>query len=75
MVEKRDEGDLLARLREGEDKAYEELVRRYSPRLLAVARRFLRNEEDARDAVQDAFVSAFRGISSFEGGSRLSTWL
>jgi RNA polymerase sigma-70 factor (ECF subfamily) len=40
-----------------------------------VARRILRNEEDANDAVQDAFLSAFEGIGRFQGQSRLSTWL
>jgi RNA polymerase sigma-70 factor (ECF subfamily) len=70
-----DEAALTARLRAGDDDAFEELVRRMTPRLLAVAQRFLPTEEDARDAVQEAFLSAFRGLASFEGGSRLSTWL
>src|SRR5688572_12499994 len=70
-----EEPDLLERLRSGEEGAYEELVRRYGGRLLAVARRFLPVEEDARDAVQDAFLSAFRGLASFEGQAQLSTWL
>ena len=70
-----DEGGLRARLRAGDASAYEELVRAHSPRMLAVARRFLRAEEDARDAVQDAFLSAFRAIDRFEGDARLSTWL
>lgn len=43
--------------------------------MLGVARRILHNEEDARDAVQDAFLSAFRALGSFRAGSRLSTWL
>lgn len=70
-----DEAGLLARLRDGDDAAFEELVRRQGPLLLAVARRILRNEADARDAVQEAFVSAFRALASFEGQARLSTWL
>jgi RNA polymerase sigma-70 factor (ECF subfamily) len=70
-----DEKDLLARLRAHEDAAFEELVRAYGGRMLAVARRFLRAEEDARDAVQDAFLNAFRSIERFEGNARLSTWL
>jgi RNA polymerase sigma-70 factor (ECF subfamily) len=70
-----DDSGLLARLRSREEAAYEELVRRYGGRLLAVARRFLPVEEDARDAVQDAFLSAFRSIHSFEGHAQLSTWL
>jgi len=70
-----EDSQLLAQLRAGDEHAYEELVRRHGPRLLAVARRFLPVEEDARDAVQDAFVSAFRSIDRFEGQSLLSTWL
>jgi RNA polymerase sigma-70 factor (ECF subfamily) len=66
---------LLERLRAGDEAAYEALVRTHGPRLLAVARRFLRSEEDARDAVQDAFLSAFRAVDAFQGGARLSTWL
>jgi RNA polymerase sigma-70 factor (ECF subfamily) len=70
-----DEADLLSRLRAGEDAAFEELVRANAGRLLALARRMLRSDEDARDALQDAFLQAFRGIGRFEGGARLSTWL
>jgi RNA polymerase sigma-70 factor, ECF subfamily len=69
------EQKLLERLRAREEQAYEELVRTYGGRLLAVARRFLPVEEDARDAVQDAFLSAFRSIDRFEGNAQLSTWL
>ena len=67
--------ELVARLKAGEEAAYEEAVRIYGPRLLAVARRTIRNEEDARDAVQDALLRAFRGIQSFNGQSELGTWL
>lgn len=66
---------LLPRLRAGEDSAYEAFVRMYSGRMLAVARRLLRNEDDACDAVQEAFISAFRKIDSFQGDSKLATWL
>lgn len=66
---------LLVRLRAGDDAAYEELVRCHGGRLLAVARRLLRNEEDARDAVQDGMLSVFRSLESFRGDSRLTTWL
>lgn len=44
-------------------------------RLLRVARRFLPVEEEARDAVQDAFFSAWKSIGKFQAGSSLSTWL
>jgi RNA polymerase sigma-70 factor (ECF subfamily) len=70
-----DEATLLARMRAGDEDAFEACVRAYSGRLLAIARRLLTNEEDARDAVQDTFLSAFKGIGRFEGLSRLGTWL
>jgi RNA polymerase sigma-70 factor (ECF subfamily) len=70
-----DEQDLVARLRAGDEAAFDMLVRTHAGRLLAVARRMLRAEEDARDAVQEAFLQAFRAIGRFEGGARLSTWL
>lgn len=66
---------LLARLRAGDSGAFEDLVREHGGHLLAVARRLLRQDEDARDAVQDAFLLAFRGLPAFAGRCRLSTWL
>lgn len=71
-----DEGALVTRLKQGEARAFEDLVRGYTPPMLAVCRRMLKNhEQDAQDAVQDAFVSVFRSIGAFEGTARLSTWL
>jgi RNA polymerase sigma-70 factor (ECF subfamily) len=70
-----DEAALLTGLRAQDALAYEQLVRRYCTRLLALARRILRNEEDAREAIQDAFLSAFKGIAGFDGAAQLSTWL
>lgn len=75
MSELASEQSLIAGLRAGNDDAFETLVRLYMARLLRVARRFLKNEEDARDAVQEAFISAFRSIQKFEAGAKLSTWL
>ena len=69
------EPGFLALLRAGDEGACEWLVRDHTARLLAVARRYMRDEEDARDAVQEAFIAAFRAIHGFEGGSSLSTWL
>lgn len=69
------ERPFLDRLRRNDEAAFEELVRRETPHLLAVARRMLRQEEDAQDAVQQAFLSAFRALPSFNGQCRLSTWL
>jgi RNA polymerase sigma-70 factor (ECF subfamily) len=69
------ERSLLAALRAGDDRAYERLVCEQGGRMLAVARRLLRNDEDARDCLQEAFLQAFRALPRFEGNSRLSTWL
>ncbi len=66
---------LVRRLRAGDEAAFEEVVRLHAGRLLAVVRRFLPREEDARDAVQDAFLAAFRALDQFTGSARLSTWL
>lgn len=70
-----DDALLLSRLRADDGAAFEQLVRENGPRMLALARRLLRNEEDARDAVQEAFASAVRGLPGFAGHSKLSTWL
>jgi RNA polymerase sigma-70 factor, ECF subfamily len=66
---------LLAGLRSGNQYAFEELVRRFGGRLLATARRYLRSEADACEALQDAFLCAFKSIDTFKGDSQLSTWL
>jgi RNA polymerase sigma-70 factor (ECF subfamily) len=66
---------LLERLRAGDDAAYQQLVEEQTPALLRGTRRLLRSEDEARDAVQDAFVAAFRGLPRFRGDSRLGTWL
>lgn len=70
-----DEQAILRGLRSGDHDAFEQMFRRYGGRMLAVARRFLANEDDAQDAVQDAMLSAFRALDRFEGGSQLGTWL
>ncbi len=69
------DGALLQRLRRGDDSAFEELTRRYAGRMLTVARRMLRHEEEARDAVQEAFLSAFKALDRFHGAAKVSTWL
>jgi len=69
------ENELISHLQAGDEAAYETLVRRYGGRMLSTARRFFSCEQDAADAVQDAFVSAFRAIGKFHGQSQLATWL
>src|SRR5215203_6288229 len=67
--------DLVRRLKAGDEDAYATIVRTFGGRMLAVARRFLHDEDLARDAVQDAFLSAFRAIGSFDGDAHIATWL
>ena len=68
-----DEGALVGRLRDGDSEAFETVVRKYGGRMLAAARRLVGTEEDARDAVQEAFLAAFKSIHSFAAAARLST--
>ncbi len=66
---------LVARLLAGEEAAFDELFRASGGRFLAVARRMMPREEDAQDAVQEAFLSAFKSLAGFDGRSQLTTWL
>jgi RNA polymerase sigma-70 factor (ECF subfamily) len=70
-----DDLHLIERLRARDEGAYELLVRSYGGRMMTVARRFLPHEHDAADAVQDAFIAAFKAVHSFEGNAQLWTWL
>src|SRR5688572_8076597 len=70
-----DEAALVDGIRKGDADAFESIVRAHGPRLTAVARRILRDEDLAREAVQDAFISAYRARDQFNADSRLSTWL
>jgi RNA polymerase sigma-70 factor (ECF subfamily) len=69
------ERELVERLRAGDEEAFARLVRSCGGPLLVAARRFMRNEEDARDAVQEAFMKAHRSFGQFKAGSRVSTWV
>ncbi|MCE2510593.1 MAG: sigma-70 family RNA polymerase sigma factor [Alphaproteobacteria bacterium] len=62
-------------LRNGDAASYEWLIRAHGGRMLAVARRILRNEADAQDCVQDAFMRAFQKIDSFEERASIGSWL
>ena len=70
-----DDQTMLAGLRAGDQQAFEALVRVYGGRMLVVARRFVRTDEDAQDIVQSAYLSAFRAVGQFEGHCLIGTWL
>jgi RNA polymerase sigma-70 factor (ECF subfamily) len=66
---------LVLAARNGDPHAFEILVELYQRRILAVARRFTRNREDAEDIAQQSFQKAFIHLHKFEGKSCFSTWL
>ncbi|MCS7167497.1 MAG: sigma-70 family RNA polymerase sigma factor [Gemmatales bacterium] len=70
-----DDRTLIRRCLQGRIDAFGELVRRYQDRLYNAVYRFLGNAEDARDVVQEAFLSAFRSLRYFRGGAQFFTWL
>lgn len=67
--------ELVDRIRRGEPRAMEALMRRHNRALYRTARSILRDDTEAEDAVQDAYIQAFRGIDAFRGESSVSTWL
>jgi len=66
---------LLAAAKRGDSAAFETLCAQSAPAVFHVARRMMRNNEDAEDVVQDSFQQAFIHLKSFNGDSRFSTWL
>jgi RNA polymerase sigma-70 factor (ECF subfamily) len=71
----RPDGDLVRLAQDGDTRAFDELVVRYRDRVYRLAFKILRHEEDAAEALQDAFLSAFRGLGNFKAESTFSTWL
>jgi RNA polymerase sigma-70 factor (ECF subfamily) len=69
------EGELVARAAEGDGAAFEVLMRRHNQLLFRTARSILRDDAEAEDALQDAYLRAWRALGSFRAESRLSTWL
>jgi RNA polymerase sigma-70 factor (ECF subfamily) len=67
--------DLVRVAQGGDNRAFDELVRRYQDKVYRLSYKILRNEEDAAEALQDAFLSAYRGLAKFKVESTFSTWL
>jgi RNA polymerase sigma-70 factor (ECF subfamily) len=70
-----DDRSLLTRHVNGDRDAFAELVRRHQDRLWRVALRTLGDRDDAADAVQDAFISAYRSAGTYRGDAAVTTWL
>ena len=69
------DADLASRVAARDHSAFEALMRRYNGRLFRVARSVLKDDADAEDAVQDAYLEAYKHMDQFRGDSQLSTWL
>lgn len=67
--------ELVDRTKHGQVSAFAEIIKRYQDKLLRYGRRFLKVPEDAEDAVQEAFINAYKNIAGFRSGQRLSPWL
>lgn len=69
------DAEIAARVRAGDHKAFEVLMRRYNRPLYRTARSILKDDADAEDVLQESYLLAFRRIHQFRGDAKLSTWL
>ncbi|MET0962174.1 MAG: RNA polymerase sigma factor [Noviherbaspirillum sp.] len=69
------DADILRRIAAGQRDAFEMLMRRYNRRLYRTARSIVRDDAEAEDVLQEAYLQAFRNLATFRGASSLSTWL
>jgi RNA polymerase sigma-70 factor, ECF subfamily len=74
-TEERDEAQMIAKILAGDSQLFHELIRPYERRIYVMALSFLHNEADAEDTAQEAFLKAFRNLSSFRGEAKFGTWL
>jgi RNA polymerase sigma-70 factor (ECF subfamily) len=74
-IAKDDEHLLVAAAKKGDTTAFEELVSRYEKKIFRVTMNITRNQQDAEDAMQDAFLKAYSHLKDFSGDSRFYTWL
>ena len=70
-----DDTDLIRDTLQGDPNAFGNLITKYQPRFNRLALNILKNPEEAEDAVQEAFMEAFRGLANFQHRSQFSTWL
>lgn len=66
---------LVARAKQGDTSAFEQLVRQYERQIFRVAHHITQNREDAEDVMQDAFLKSYQNLDRFQGDSRFYTWL
>lgn len=66
---------LVARARDGDPAAFEELVQKYERKVFRLAKNITNNDEDAEDVLQDTFLKAYSHLDGFQGHSKFYTWL
>ncbi len=71
----RSDEDLVQLAQAGDTRAFDVLVSRYQEKVYRLSYKILRHEDDASESLQDAFLSAFRGLKNFKAESTFSTWL
>ncbi|MEP7362339.1 MAG: sigma-70 family RNA polymerase sigma factor [Acidobacteriota bacterium] len=74
-IRQMEEAELISLACSRDEGAFQELVRRHYDRAYKQALSILRNEEDAHDEVQNAFLKIWKNLSQFQGNSKLSTWI
>src|SRR5579864_6312048 len=67
--------EVVRRVLDGETALFEIIMRRYNQRLYRIARGILRDDAEAEDVMQDAYVRAYRHLNQFAGRAKFSTWL
>jgi RNA polymerase sigma-70 factor (ECF subfamily) len=70
-----DESVLVAQAKAGDQNAFAELVHRYERKIYRLAKNITRNDEDAEDVLQDAFLKAYTHLDNFKGDSKFYTWI
>jgi RNA polymerase sigma-70 factor (ECF subfamily) len=70
-----DESALVAQAKAGDQNAFAELVHRYERKIYRLAKNITRNDEDAEDVLQDAFLKAYTHLDNFKGDSKFYTWI
>jgi RNA polymerase sigma-70 factor (ECF subfamily) len=73
--EPRDEAQIIASILAGETQLYHELIRPYERSVYMMALSYMKNEADAEDVAQEAFLKGFHHLASFRGEAKFSTWL
>ena len=69
------DAELLARLRAGDERAFETLVESYHGTMIAVARSYVKTRDVAEEVVQEAWLGVLKGLDRFEGRASLKTWI